>query len=377
MTAGLPGLFTILGVALIPWGFFGHKLINRMAVFTLPPELITLYKTNIDYIEAHAVDADKRRYASKFEAVRHYIDLEYWDEDPTISLPLKWNDALLSNTHVRCIQTNGDTLMFRADSSRDLESCARLVRDRFFAENRSVGVDTLERLYGGKIDCHRAELVEPFSEHGMLPYNLLRVHHQLVRAFEAGNSSRVLKLSADLGHYIGDAHVPLHTTRNYNGQLTDQVGLHAFWETRIPELFADSYDFVVGQAEYIADPATFYWNMVLASHALVDSVLSLERQIASHHPADAQYCFDSRPGGLVHIQCEDFAKAYSDAMDDMVERRMRTAVHAIGCAWYTAWVDAGSPQIHGQVIVPDSMAQSNLERAYRTSGIKGREHSWD
>ncbi len=28
----------------LPWGFFGHKRINRMAVFTLPPEMMVFYK---------------------------------------------------------------------------------------------------------------------------------------------------------------------------------------------------------------------------------------------------------------------------------------------------------------------------------------------
>jgi hypothetical protein len=68
----------------------------------------------------------------------------------------------------------------------------------------------------------------------------------LVDAFKARNFELILRQSAELGHYIADAHVPLHTTSNYNGQLTNQLGLHAFWESRIPELFADkNYDYLV------------------------------------------------------------------------------------------------------------------------------------
>ena len=48
------------------WGFFGHKKINRVAVFTIPDsELFQFYKKNIDYLTEHAVDPDKRRYAVK------------------------------------------------------------------------------------------------------------------------------------------------------------------------------------------------------------------------------------------------------------------------------------------------------------------------
>jgi hypothetical protein len=54
------------------WGFFGHQKINYYAVFLLPPELLILYKPNIGFIEEHATDPDKRRYAIPEEGPRHY-----------------------------------------------------------------------------------------------------------------------------------------------------------------------------------------------------------------------------------------------------------------------------------------------------------------
>jgi hypothetical protein len=35
----------------------------------------------------------------------------------------------------------------------------------------------------------------------------------------------ILFIAADLGHYIADAHMPLHTSDNHDGQLTDQKGI--------------------------------------------------------------------------------------------------------------------------------------------------------
>lgn len=67
------------------WGFFGHRLINRVAVYTVPSEMMGWYKPYIDYIAEHAVDPDKRRYATKHEAVRHYIDLDHWGVLPLIT----------------------------------------------------------------------------------------------------------------------------------------------------------------------------------------------------------------------------------------------------------------------------------------------------
>lgn len=45
------------------WGFYAHKKINYYAVFLLPPEMMVLYKPQIDFLTEHAVDPDKRRYA--------------------------------------------------------------------------------------------------------------------------------------------------------------------------------------------------------------------------------------------------------------------------------------------------------------------------
>ena len=51
------------------------------------------------------------------------------------------------------------------------------------------------------------------------------MHLRLTEAFKEGNGAKILKLSAELGHYGSDAHVPLHTTGNYNGQRTGQPDL--------------------------------------------------------------------------------------------------------------------------------------------------------
>lgn len=66
-----------------------------MAVFwSLPPEMVTFYKKKIQFITEHAVDPDKRRYAIKEEAPRHYIDLIIYGANPFDTLPIYWNDAV-------------------------------------------------------------------------------------------------------------------------------------------------------------------------------------------------------------------------------------------------------------------------------------------
>src|SRR4030088_1447146 len=41
------------------WGFYMHQQINYHAVFLLPPEMLILFKPNIEFLREHAVDPDK------------------------------------------------------------------------------------------------------------------------------------------------------------------------------------------------------------------------------------------------------------------------------------------------------------------------------
>lgn len=354
------------------WGFFGHRRINRIAVFTLPASMSAFYKKHIEYLTEHAVDPDKRRYASKHEAVRHYIDLDRFVEQ----LPRKWEEAIAAHSNLFVLSPSGDTLpvfvsesmlsdsgywrpkpdfrhRFPATVQKGIPKDAHLAwiskhyLSRYYHEDLSIPCDTLRGLYGRGIPCTSVLVGDSLTPHGILPYHLLQMHRRLTQAFRSRNTRAILQLSAEIGHYIGDAHVPLHTTMNYNGQLTGQTGIHAFWESRIPELFADSeYDFFVGQAEYIRDPVLYYWSMVEESNALVDSVLFLERKVRQTYPKDLQYCLNEKNPGGPRVPCKGYAAAYQSSMNGMVERRMRAAILAIGSAWYSAWSDAGQPPLH-------------------------------
>jgi len=158
-----------------------------------------------------------------------------------------------------------------------------------------------------------------------------------------------------------------------NGQLTGQVGIHAFWESRIPELFADQeYDYFVGKAAYVSDKRKWIWDYVLASHSYVEDVLAIEMNLRQNYPADEQMCFEQHNAIMLKTQCQDFAKAYQDKMDGMVEDRFRKAIQSVGSAWYTAWVDAGRPDLN--LLNADAVLaeKDTLQKYYDGGKIKGR-----
>ncbi|MGI9161052.1 MAG: zinc dependent phospholipase C family protein, partial [Saprospiraceae bacterium] len=370
------------------WGFFAHRRINRLAVLTLPPGMMVFFKPNIDWISDHATDADMRRYATSWEAPRHYIDLDNYGAPPFESLPRDFSEALRRHTALYGLTEAGDTaLIFDAapppgDSLRGgyRSYFNRQVLPLFYQSERQLDIDSLH-FFLEKIGDQRrfssAFFTEGLSAHGILPWNLARMQRQLTGAFRKRDSQSIRRLCADMGHYIGDAHVPLHTTSNYNGQKTGQDGIHGFWESRIPELFADeTYDYFVGKPAYIEDPAAFFWEITLESNRLVDSVLLFEKKLRADFPPDRQMWPDLRNGRVSLAPCREFAAAYQEAMDGMVERRMRAAIHAVASVWYTAWIDAGQPDLSNMnppaADAREAADEQRIRQLYERGKILGR-----
>ena len=301
------------------WGFYAHQKINYFAVFLLPPEMMLLYKPNISFLAEHAVDPDKRRYAVPDEGPRHYIDIDRYGEYPYPSLPRKWKDAVAK-----------------------------------FSE------DTLKA-------------------HGIVPWHIQTMLQRLTAAFREKHFGRIMKNSAEIGHYISDAHVPLHASSNHNGQLTNQKGIHGFWESRIPELLAEKqFDFFIGKAVYIDNPGVFIWERVLESAKAADSVLVIERQLTQQFPADQKYAFEERNGKVIRQYAAAFSIAFNNKLDGMIERRMRQSIAAIASFWYTAWVNAGQPDLKSllnqQFSEKDLKEFESLNNAWKPGGkMIGRE----
>lgn len=279
--------------------------------------MMVLYKPNIDFLAEHSVDPDKRRYAMDEEGPRHYIDIDRYGVYPYDSLPRKWNDAVAKYTE-----------------------------------------DTLQR-------------------HGIVPWWVQIMQARLTVAFREKNAAKILKLSAEIGHYIADAHVPLHASSNHNGQFTNQRGIHGFWESRVPELLAGKeWSFFIGKADVIKNPADFIWKRVLESAAAADSVLKIEAALTKAFPADQKFAFEERNGKIVRQYSSSFSKAYDEKLNGMIERRMRQSVYAVASFWYTAWVAAGQPDLKGMANVSFSDEELKefeaLNTAWRSSKMKGR-----
>ncbi len=299
------------------WGFFGHRRINRLAVFTLPPQMLGFYKKHIQYITEQAVKPDARRYAVKGEAPRHFLDADVYGDSAVFKLPRYWKDAVAKFSE--------DTLM----------------------------------------------------EYGIVPWHINAMKYRLTEAMKEKNTQRILQLSAEIGHYIADANVPLHTTENYNGQLTGQYGIHGFWESRLPELFSEEYDFYLDPAAYIEKPQLKAWEAVINAHAALDSVLRFEKELTLRLGEDRKWSFEDKNGRTVKVYSAEFSAAYHRLLNGQVERRMRASIQMVGDFWFTCWVDAGQPDLDALLqLSPEEieLQQKELEALRNDKSVKSREH---
>lgn len=282
-------IWLLLGACIsVSWGFPAHRWVNATAIHGLPPALHGWFKSHHAWLTEHAIDADRRKHTMEGEAERHYIDLDrYHAHLDTLSswFPLSWSKA-----------------------------CERWGEEQLYAN-------------------------------GIAPWNAQWAYKRLQDAFLAADESAILRAAADLGHYIGDLHVPLHTTENYNGQLSGQDGIHGLWEGQLPETFRDSYDLRPRHARYIKDVGEAMWKVVFASHAAVDSVLRVELEVSAAMEPTEKFGFIERGRVLEKRYSPMFCSAYHEALNGMVERQLVASIELTSDLWYSAWLEAGCPAL--------------------------------
>jgi hypothetical protein len=292
----------ILTPLLLSWGTLGHEHINRAAVLSLPDTLQAFFYNHIDFITTESTVPDIRKYAlsDKAEDPRHYFDMENFGSPD--SLPYS------------------------------LAEVKKKYDENFLLKN------------------------------GILPWYIEDLMGKLTKAFKEKRKTEILFLAADLGHYLGDANTPLHTTVNYDGQLTNQKGIHAFWETELFKMFGDSYNYFSGKPVYIKDIHKEIWRIIYASHALADTILLADKLLKGNFPAEQLYLKDSlgniKTRSNLPVYSNTYAQQYHQRLNGMIEKQMRSSIIATASFWYTAWVNAGRPDLSDL----DSIAQTERNK---------------
>jgi hypothetical protein len=268
----------------------------------------------MDYLVRYSVRPDERRNKDSTEATKHFIDFEAYDLVPPYQMPTKWEVAVANYTK--------DTLL----------------------------------------------------KYGYVPYWVMVMKDQLTNAFRSENRDSILFYAADLAHYIQDAHVPLHTTINYDGQLTNQKGLHSLWESLVPELTLDQFTLKAQKkARYLRNPEDAIWKAVRHSFTLVPGVLDTERQVSTSFSDTTKYHYQTRNGREQRYYTREFALAYAKRLEPTINQQALHSANLVADFWYTAWVDAGKPDLQKLMTKTfDDAANEQLKKevkVYRKNGL--------
>lgn len=262
-------IFFLLLVSIIfiyGWGANGHKIINRRSTISFPQAMSFLKWA--DSLAAHASDADYRRSGDPNEAPRHYIDIDDYPE---------------------------------------FIATGRIPQD----------LDSLIAIHGSAF----------VYDKGILPFSIMATTDSIKKYFQLRNFQKAMLQAADLGHYVGDGHMPLHITRNYNGQYTNQYGVHSRYETQLINRDSGNIIYNFEDAVYISNINQFVFNFLYDNYRYVDSVLKYD-SIA--HAADPSYN-------------STYYQIYWQLAGDFTIKLFNNASHFLSSLIYTSWLNAGSP----------------------------------
>ena len=284
------------------WGVVGHRVITQVAVYELPTAMQAFYFRHLPDLVRLSTAPDERRGQDPAEGGRHYIRLDHYSEDnPFAKVPHNYDEA---------------------------------------AEKFSA--DTLKK-------------------YGTLPWAILDAKQRLVEAFRARDTTAIIQQSAELSHYAADAFVPLHTTVNYDGQLTGQAGLQGLWESQLPERFLKDYKLDGEEGKVLKDPLAAIWLVLQNSYGFLTATYDLETKTSKGFKSQTKYTFAHRFGRTQRRYSDAFADAYEKEVGGMVDFRLKAASPLVASLWLTAWQEAGRPDLAG-LLAPPKLSKDEKEQ---------------
>ena len=217
---------------LCSWGEKGHQKINSASAHYLPARL-KRYKGWSEKLSAHGSDADNRKRFYQTEGIKHYIDI---------------------------------------DDYQEFNETGKIV------EGKQEAIDK----YG----------IDYMKKNGTLPWATDSTYHALVDQYRTRQWNKVILTAADLGHYVGDGYMPLHLTINYDGKNTGQTGIHSRYESKMINKYVDSISVKRSRLHKIKDTNRFIFTYIYDNYQYKDSLLNADKfafEAAGHAYNDLYY----------------------------------------------------------------------------------------
>ncbi|HOI53786.1 MAG TPA: S1/P1 nuclease [Phycisphaerae bacterium] len=393
--ASTVALLRVLAVSLIAatagagWGRDAHHLVTREALLLLPPPLSDEFGQGaaLENVLAKVMSPDRRVDQLRAEAQQLQDQADAADESHKADLASKANAAWAKyrqerSRHFFDIDAMTDEPPPFAAFPRDRRQAALKAAEHLLQHDPRLAAELL-----GEDPDHPATKLDAadrsrwpqlgeaaLARHGTLPWVIRDQVTRLTEAFRQKRRDRIEEAMADLSHFVGDLHQPLHTTRNYDGQMTGNRGIHAAFEIYLvirrktlslqdlerlpPELLSpyDAVDDVVAAAIEQAGRNAEWTGRLLAADTearrrsgITDEdvayLKALDRDAADElfRRKDAQGLDGRQRRLLRHV--DELGRILSERHDDLPRLAMGRAASMLSSLVYTAWLRAGRPNL--------------------------------
>ena len=264
------GILVIMLFLLCSWGEKGHQKINSSTAQFFP-EGLAIYKDWSAQLTEHGSDADNRKRYDPTEGIKHYIDIDAFAGFP--------EDLKIVEEHSAAFAKYGREFILK---------------------------------------------------NGTLPWVTDSTYHALVSQFKSREWSKAVLTAADLGHYVGDGHMPLHITSNFDGKLTGQNGIHSRYESKMINRYVDSIRVNSSAIQKVNNVRRYIFQYIYDNYRYKDSLLIADK--VAFEKADNQY--NDLYYQLLWKQTKGFTeKLIADSSKSLAELITM------------AWIEAGKPNL--------------------------------
>jgi hypothetical protein len=260
----------IVSLILMSWGYQGHQIISGNAALSFNAEMEEFHMW-VNALIDHASDADIRKQWDPDEGPRHYIDIDMYDEFQIYgTIPQDINDA---------IAIHGHDFVYEA---------------------------------------------------GVLPWATKNTYDSLIACFQRLDWDKAVLYAADLGHYVGDGHMPLHITMNYNGQYTGNYDIHYRYESTMINAFGSQIFYEGDEISVIQDVQQYIFDYLYYNYNYVDSVL---------------FADDYAKSISSNTSSSEYRQALWEKTKGFTTLLFKNASHTLAELIYSAWTEAGKPDL--------------------------------
>jgi len=282
-----------LWLILSSWGSVGHRKINQHAPASFPSGMNFFRASWTTILADNASVADDRKNWDYNEAPKHYIDID------------NYNEFVLYG-------------------------------------KIPMTLDSITNIYGFSFVLNN----------GILPWATITTFDSVKACFQRNDFNKASLFAADLGHYVADGHMPLHITKNYDGQTPSQQEIHSRYESHMIGTYNDNIIYSDDTAQLIDDVPGYIFTYLYHDYQYVDSVLLADdyaQSVAGNHNSSAYY------------------QALWDRTGAFTTALFKHASWSLASLIYTAWVQAGHPNSVPRLTMDPSILGQNNPNPFQNS----------